>query len=109
MKLRHQALSIDASLKKKDKWKTLEEDLTDEWIDSHEEENKLKDIEKAKKKFEKVSTHETFLIPSLSSSSTEGKRAADLFLLSFQRRETRRRKPTGTKSTDPTFSATTSK
>ncbi|KAL7415462.1 hypothetical protein BDY24DRAFT_383028 [Mrakia frigida] len=53
MKLRHQAFHIEPSLKKKEKWKTMEEDLTDEWIDSHEEENKLKDIEKAKKKFEK--------------------------------------------------------
>ena len=56
MKLRHQAFHLEPKLKKKGKWMIEEEDLTEEWIESHEEENKLKEIEKAKKKFEKVST-----------------------------------------------------
>ena len=55
MKLRHQAFHLEPKLKKKDKWSKQEDDLTEEWIESHEEENKIKEIEKAKKKFEKVS------------------------------------------------------
>lgn len=55
MKLRHIAYYHDPKLKRKgDLVDELESDLEDNWIESHEEELKLKEIEKAKKKFEKV-------------------------------------------------------
>lgn len=41
-------------MKKKGKYSADESDLEDEWIESHEEELKLKAIEAAKKKHEKV-------------------------------------------------------
>jgi DNA topoisomerase I len=44
---------MDAAYKKKKKYADDESDLDDEWIESHEEELKAKEIEKAEKKFAK--------------------------------------------------------
>lgn len=53
MKLRHALFSIDAKYKKKKKYQEPESDLDDEAIESHEEQLKAKDLEKAEKKFQK--------------------------------------------------------
>jgi DNA topoisomerase-1 len=44
---------MDAAYKKKKKYADDESDLDDEWIESHEEELKAKEIDKAEKKFAK--------------------------------------------------------
>ncbi|OJT15298.1 DNA topoisomerase 1 [Trametes pubescens] len=53
MKLRHALFSIDSKFKKKKKYQEPESDLDDEAIESHEEQLKAKDLEKAEKKFQK--------------------------------------------------------
>lgn len=54
MKLRYALFTLDPKMKKKHKELTeMESDIDDEFIERWEEELKTKDIEKAKKKFEK--------------------------------------------------------
>jgi DNA topoisomerase-1 len=53
MKLRHVLFKTDSSFKKKKKYVDDESDLDDEFIESHEEQLKTKEIEKAEKKFVK--------------------------------------------------------
>ena len=53
MKLRHVLFSIDSKYKKNKKYAQDESDLEDDWIESHEDEMKAKEIEKAEKKFAK--------------------------------------------------------
>ncbi|KAF5354918.1 hypothetical protein D9756_005325 [Leucocoprinus leucothites] len=51
MKLRHALFAIDSKAKKNKKYSEEESDLEDDWIVSHEEQLKEKEIEKAEKKF----------------------------------------------------------
>ncbi|KAJ3567168.1 hypothetical protein NP233_g6533 [Leucocoprinus birnbaumii] len=51
MKLRHALFTIDPKFKKNKKYAEEESDLDDNWIASHEEQLKEKEIEKAEKKF----------------------------------------------------------
>jgi DNA topoisomerase-1 len=53
MKLRHVLFKIDSAFQKKKKYAADESDLDDDFIESHEEELKAKEIEKATKKFTK--------------------------------------------------------
>lgn len=53
MKLRHALFNIDAKYKKQKKYVDDESDIDDDWVASHEEELKVKEIEKAEKKFVK--------------------------------------------------------
>ncbi|KAI0675416.1 hypothetical protein C8Q78DRAFT_1012332 [Trametes maxima] len=53
MKLRHALFAIDSKFKKKKKYSEPESDLDDEAIEAHEETMKVKDLEKAEKKFQK--------------------------------------------------------
>lgn len=53
MKLRHALFSLDAKYKKQKKYAEDESDIDDDWIETHEEELKAKEIEKAEKKFAK--------------------------------------------------------
>ncbi|KAK7692375.1 hypothetical protein QCA50_004000 [Cerrena zonata] len=53
MKLRHALFTIDAKFKKNKKYNEDESDLDDEGIVEHEELTKVKEIEKAEKKFQK--------------------------------------------------------
>ncbi|KAF8070482.1 DNA topoisomerase I [Lyophyllum atratum] len=53
MKLRHALFNIDAKYKKNKKYVDDESDIDDDWIVSHEEDLKAKEIEKAEKKFAK--------------------------------------------------------
>jgi DNA topoisomerase I len=53
MKLRHVLFASDPKYKKKKKYVDDESDVDDEWIVSHEEQLKVKEIEKAEKKFAK--------------------------------------------------------
>ncbi len=51
MKLRHALFAIDSKYKKNKKYTAEESDLDDDWIATHEEQLKEKEIEKAEKKF----------------------------------------------------------
>lgn len=51
MKLRHALFAIDTKYKKDKKYADDESDLDDDWIATHEEQLKAKEIEKAEKKF----------------------------------------------------------
>lgn len=53
MKLRHALFGVDSKYKKNKKYADDESDLDDEWIESHEDQMKAKEIEKAEKKFAK--------------------------------------------------------
>ncbi|KAF5386212.1 hypothetical protein D9615_002238 [Tricholomella constricta] len=53
MKLRHILFNIDAKYKKNKKYVDDESDIDDDWIASHEDDLKAKEIEKAEKKFAK--------------------------------------------------------
>lgn len=53
MKLRHVLFDSDPKFKKKKKYANDESDVDDDWIVSHEEQLKAKEIEKAEKKFAK--------------------------------------------------------
>lgn len=53
MKLRHALFKMDAKYKKQKKYAEDESEIDDDWIVSHEEELKAKEIEKAEKKFVK--------------------------------------------------------
>jgi len=53
MKLRHALFKMDAKYKKQKKYAEDESDIDDDWIVSHEEELKAKEVEKAEKKFTK--------------------------------------------------------
>lgn len=53
MKLRHALFKLDPKHKKNSKYKDDESDLDDDWIIEHENNLKLKEIEKAEKKFAK--------------------------------------------------------
>jgi DNA topoisomerase-1 len=53
MKLRHALFKIDPKFKKQKKYVGDESDLDDDWIASHEDQMKAKEIEKAEKKFAK--------------------------------------------------------
>ncbi|KAK0195611.1 DNA topoisomerase I [Armillaria mellea] len=53
MKIRHALFALDDKYKSKDKYADDESDLDDDWITTHEESMRDKDIEKAEKKFEK--------------------------------------------------------
>ncbi|RDB24933.1 DNA topoisomerase 1 [Hypsizygus marmoreus] len=53
MKLRHALFNIDSKYKKQKKYIDDESDIDDDWIVSHEEDLKAKEIEKAEKKFAK--------------------------------------------------------
>ncbi|KAF8893784.1 hypothetical protein BD779DRAFT_1503401 [Infundibulicybe gibba] len=53
MKLRHALFSLDRKYKKQKKYMDDESDLDDGWIADHEEQLKVKEIEKAEKKFAK--------------------------------------------------------
>lgn len=53
MKLRHALFVLDAKYKKQKKYAEDESDIDDDWIVTHEEELKAKEIEKAEKKFAK--------------------------------------------------------
>lgn len=54
MKLRQQGHDLDEATKKKGLLAEEESDLEDNWIQSHEEELEQQDVEKCKKRFEKV-------------------------------------------------------
>lgn len=51
MKLRHALFSIEKKYKKNEKYAEDESDLDEDWIVNHEEQLKMKEIEKAEKKF----------------------------------------------------------
>jgi DNA topoisomerase-1 len=53
MKLRHVLFGVDSKYKKQKKYSADESDIDDEWIETHENLLKSKDIEKAEKKFAK--------------------------------------------------------
>jgi DNA topoisomerase-1 len=53
MKLRHALFNINTKYKKQKKFADDESDIDDDWIVTHEEELKAKEIEKAEKKFAK--------------------------------------------------------
>ncbi|PBK91694.1 hypothetical protein ARMGADRAFT_1046746 [Armillaria gallica] len=53
MKMRHALFALDDKYKSKDKYADDESDIDDDWITTHEESMRDKDIEKAEKKFEK--------------------------------------------------------
>lgn len=53
MKLRHALFKLDPKYKKQKKYADDESDIDDDWIASHEEQLKAKEIEKAEKKFAK--------------------------------------------------------
>ncbi|KAK0226121.1 DNA topoisomerase I [Armillaria fumosa] len=53
MKLRHALFALDDKYKSNDKYADDESDIDDDWITTHEESMRDKDIEKAEKKFEK--------------------------------------------------------
>jgi DNA topoisomerase-1 len=53
MKLRHVLFGVDFKFKKQKKYSADESDIDDEWVESHENLLKSKDIEKTEKKFAK--------------------------------------------------------
>ena len=53
MKLRHVLFEMDPKYKKKKPFSQDESDIDDEWVESHEQSMKEKEIEKAEKKFAK--------------------------------------------------------
>ncbi|KAK0461067.1 DNA topoisomerase I [Desarmillaria tabescens] len=53
MKMRHALFALDDNYKSDDKYADDESDIDDDWITTHEESMRDKDLEKAEKKFEK--------------------------------------------------------
>lgn len=53
MKLRHILFGVDNKYKKKSKYANDESDIDDDWVAAHEDDVKVKDIEKVEKKFAK--------------------------------------------------------